>query len=161
MPRNESQTAERHKSNSSTNSSTNCGSAGASHGGAEPQLSAPPCNPPGRFDYQRLDAFAVAKEALGRGDRIGKRLPRGYGKLADQLRRSLLSAYLNVAEAASRDGADRAGRFRTARGEASEAAAALEAVQLLRLARASEVEPIIALLGRLCAMLTRLAGYGK
>ena len=115
----------------------------------------------GCFDYQRLDAYAVAKEALGRGDRLARRLPRGYGKLADQLRRALLSAYLGVAEAASRDGADRTARFRCARGEASEAAAALEAVQLLGLASAAEVEPIIGLLGRLCAMLTRLAGYAK
>ena len=133
MPRNKSPQAERHKPSTSTSSSS-C---------------APPHNATGRFDYHRLDAFAVAKEALRQGDRIGKRLPRGYGKLADQLRRSLLSAYLNVAEAASRDGADRAGRFRTARGEASEAAAALEAVHLLRLARASEVDPIISLLSRL------------
>jgi four helix bundle protein len=115
----------------------------------------------GRFDYQRLDAYAVAKEALGRGDRLARRLPRGYGKLADQLRRALLSAHLGVAEAASRDGADRTARFRCARGEASEAAAALEAVQLLGLAPATEVEPIIGLLGRLCAMLTRLAGYTR
>jgi four helix bundle protein len=115
----------------------------------------------GRFDYQRLDAYAVAKEALGRGDRVARRLPRGYGKLADQLRRALLSAYLGVAEAASREGADRAARFRCSRGEAAEAAAALEAVQLLGLAPAAEVGPIISLLGRLCAMLTRLAGYAK
>jgi hypothetical protein len=47
----------------------------------------------------------VAKEALGRGDRLARRFPRGYGKLADQLRRALLSAYLGVAEAASREGA--------------------------------------------------------
>jgi len=115
----------------------------------------------GRFDYQRLDAYAVAKEALGRGDRLARRLPRGYGKLADQLRRALLSAYLGVAEAASREGADRMARFRCSRGEAAEAAAALEAAQLLGLAPAAEVEPIIGLLGRLCAMLTRLAGYAK
>jgi four helix bundle protein len=115
----------------------------------------------GRFDYQRLDAHAVAKEALGRGDRLAKRLPRGYSKLVDQLRRALLSAYLGVAEAASRGGADRTARFRCARGEAAEAAAALEAVQLLGLAPAAEVAPILGLLGRLCAMLTRLAGYGR
>jgi hypothetical protein len=114
----------------------------------------------GRFDYQRLDAYAVAKEALGRGDRLARRFPRGYGKLADQLRRALLSAYLGAAEAASREGADRTSRFRCSRGEAAEAAAA-EAVQLLGLAPAAEVEPIIGLLGRLCAMLTRLAGYAK
>ena len=116
---------------------------------------------PGLFDYQRLDAFHVAKEALGRGEHVARRLPRGYAKLADQLRRALLSAYLGVAEAASRTGPDRTARFRCARGEASEAAAALEAVVLLGLAPPSETDAIVALLSRLCAMLTRLAGYSR
>lgn len=111
----------------------------------------------GAFDHERLDAFAVAKQALVLGDRLGRQLPRGYGKLSDQLRRALLSAYLGVAEGACRTGADRRARFRCARGEAAEAAAALEAVKMLRLAPASEVEAIVALLRRLAAMLTRLA----
>lgn len=115
----------------------------------------------GRFDYQRLDAYAVAKEALVAGDRLARQMPRGYAKLADQLRRALLSAHLGVAEAASRTGADRRARFRCSRGEASEAAAALEAVLALQLAPAERVEPIIHLLGRLCAMLTRLAGVTR
>jgi four helix bundle protein len=113
---------------------------------------------PGPFDHQRLDAYKVALEALVDGDRLARQLPRGYGKLTDQLRRALLSAHLGVAEAASRTGADRRARFRCARGEASEAAAALEAVLLLKLAPAERVEPILHLLGRLAAMLTRLAG---
>lgn len=112
---------------------------------------------PGPFDHERLDAFAVAREALRRGDRLARALPRGYAPLADQLRRALLSAYLGVAEAASRAGADRRMRFRCARGEAAEAAAALDAVALLDLAPWAEVEPVIALLARVAAMLTRLA----
>jgi len=44
------------------------------------------------------------------------------------------------------------------RGEAAEAAAALEAVQLLHLAPKHETDDVLALLDRLCAMLTRLAG---
>ena len=56
----------------------------------------------GRFDYQRLDAYKVALRALELGEQIAKRLPRGYGKLRDQLRRALLSSYLNIAEASSR-----------------------------------------------------------
>jgi len=67
---------------------------------------------PGAFGYERLDAFAVAREALGLGDRLARRLPRGYGKLGDQLRRALLSTYLGIAEGASRTGADRLARFR-------------------------------------------------
>lgn len=115
----------------------------------------------GPFDFQRLDAYAVAREALVLGDTLARRLPRGYGKLADQLRRALLSAHLGIAEAASRTGADRTSRFRCARGEASEAAAALDAIALLKLAPLSQVDALVTLLGRLCAMLTRLAGLGR
>lgn len=121
----------------------------------------PPTWRPGPFDHQRLDAYAVALQALVEGDQLARQLPRGYAKLADQLRRALLSAHLGVAEAASRTGADRRARFRCARGEASEAAAALEAVLALQLAPAVRVEPIVHKLGRLCAMLTRLAGVTR
>jgi four helix bundle protein len=109
------------------------------------------------FDYQRLDAFKVAREALRLGDALARRLPRGYASLQDQLRRALLSAYLGIAEASSRQGADRLCRFRCARGEACEAAAALEGVLVLKLAPEPEVLALLMLLDRLCAMLTRLA----
>ena len=112
----------------------------------------------GLFEHEKLDAFAVAREALARGDRLARRLPRGYAHLADQLRRALLSAYLGVAEAACRSGDDRRARFRCARGEASEAAAALEAVRVLRLGSADDALEVITLLSRLAAMLTRLSG---
>ena len=116
---------------------------------------------PGPFDYQRLDVFRVAREALVLGHALWRRLPRGHGKLGDQLGRALLGAYLQVAEAASRSGQDRSCRYRGARAEASEAAAAVEAVALLGLAPASETERLTLLLGRLCAMLTRLSGVGR
>jgi len=58
------------------------------------------------FDYQRLDAFKVAREALRLGDALARRLPRGYATIQDQHRRALLSAYLGIAEASSRQGAD-------------------------------------------------------
>jgi four helix bundle protein len=102
----------------------------------------------------------VARDALRLGEKISKRLPKGYGTLSDQLRRALLSAYLGIAEASSRTGSDRVARFRCARGEASEAAAAVEAVQVLELAPNDEIEAVLGLLDRLCAMLTRLAGLG-
>jgi four helix bundle protein len=113
-----------------------------------------------QFGHERLDAYVVARQALIAGEAIASSLPRGYSTLADQLRRALLSAVLGVAEAAARSGADRMARFRCARGEASEAAAALEVVMLLGLAPAARVEPVRALLGRLYAMLTRLAKAG-
>jgi four helix bundle protein len=112
---------------------------------------------PGPFDHERLDAFQVARQALARGECVAKAIPRGYGSLKDQLRRALLSAYLGVAEAANRTGKDRFARFRCARAEAAEAAAALDAVVILGLAPATEVREVIHLLGRLAAMLTKLA----
>ena len=114
-----------------------------------------------RFAHDRLDAYVVAREALILGEAIAHDLPRGHATLADQLRRALLSAFLGIAEAASRSGADRLARFRCARGEASEAAAALEAVKLLGLAPAKRVDPVIALLARVYAMLARLAKAGR
>ncbi len=116
---------------------------------------------PPSFAHHKLDAYRVAREALALGEAVAGELPRGHANLADQLRRALLSAFLGVAEAASRSGADRLARFRCARGEASEAAAALDAVQLLGLVPAERVEPVVALLGRLYAMLTRLAKAGR
>jgi four helix bundle protein len=114
-----------------------------------------------RFAHARLDVYRVAREALARGEAIARHLPRGYATLADQLRRALLSMFLGVAEAASRSGADRLARFRCARGEASEAAAALDAVRMLGLAPEEQVEPVVGLLGRLYAMLTRLSKAGR
>ena len=112
---------------------------------------------PGAFDFERLEAFVAAREALSRGDQLARRLPRGYATLVDPLRRALLSTYLGIAEAASRTGNDRLARFRCARGECAEAAAALDAVALLGLAPAAEVAAIVTLLRRTAAMLTRLA----
>ena len=118
-------------------------------------------DPTPRFAHDRLDAYRVALEALVRGEAIGRSLPRGYSTLGDQLRRALLSAFLGVAEAAGRSGADRLSRFRCARGEASEAAAALDAVLALELAPPEPVERTIELLARPHAMLTRLATAGR
>jgi len=110
----------------------------------------------GPFDHERLDAFVVAREALTLGEDIARRIPAERAYLAEQLRCALLDAYLGVAEAASQTGPARVARFRTARARAAEAAAALEAVLLLNLAPSENIAPTIELLGRLCAMLTRL-----
>jgi hypothetical protein len=48
-----------------------------------------------RFAHRKLDAFHVARSALVAGDAIRK-LPRGYGPLANQMPRALLGAYLEL-----------------------------------------------------------------
>jgi len=112
-----------------------------------------------RFAHHRLDAFHVARNALVAGDAIVRKLPRGYGTLGDQLRRALLGAYLQLTEAASRDGNDRRQRFRCARGECNEAAAAVEAAEALQLIAEDEATAILGDLDRLAAMLSRLGGF--
>ena len=116
---------------------------------------------PARFSHHSLDAFGVILEALRLGDAIARELPRGYAKLADQLRRALLGAYLQFTEAAAREGADRNSRLRCARAEAGESAAALEAAVVLGLASEAKVAPVIVLLDRFCAMVTRLGALGS
>jgi four helix bundle protein len=75
----------------------------------------------------------------------------------NQLRRALLSSYLNMTEASSHEGKDRASRFRTAGAEASEVAAAVEAVALMALAPPEKTDRLTHLLGRQCAMFKGLA----
>ena len=96
-----------------------------------------------RFAHSRLLAYQVILEALVRGDAIARALPRGYAKLADQMRRALLGAFLQFVEGASREGADRKSRLRCARAEAG------------------EPEHIVALLDRFVAMVTGLGQLGS
>ena len=114
-----------------------------------------------RFAHHSLRDFPVVREALVRGDAVAKKVPRGYAKLADQLRRALLGAYLQFVEGAAREGDDRRSRLRCSRAEAGEAAAALEAAQALGLASATEAEQIIALLDTFCAMVTGLGQLSR
>lgn len=113
-----------------------------------------------RFAHSRLAAYQVVREALVRGDKVAKKLPRGYAKLGDQLRRALLGAFLQFVEGACREGADRRARLRSARAEAGDAAAALDAVLALGLAPSGEPEAIVALLDRFSAMATGLGQLG-
>ena len=112
-----------------------------------------------RFAHHKLDAFHVARSALVAGDALVRKLPRGYGPLADQMRRALLGAYLQLTEAAARDGNDRRQRFRCARAECNEAAAALEAAFALGFLTEPETNAVLSELDRVAAMLTGLAGF--
>jgi four helix bundle protein len=112
------------------------------------------------FSHEQLDVYAAAREALVLGHRIASSLPRGYGHFADQLRRSLLSVHLGVAEAANRANADRSMRCRCTRAEAAESAAALDGLVILGLVDVERAEQVRVLLHRVYAMLTKLGKLG-
>jgi hypothetical protein len=116
---------------------------------------------PGPFDHERLDAYRIAREALVGGEPVAQRLPPEHAGLASQLRQALLGAQLGLAQAASRGGSGRGDRFRETRGEVARAAAALDAALALGLVERAEIEPTLTLLGRLSAMLVRLAARAE
>lgn len=124
---------------------------------ARSQQRSPRRQPKWVFDHHRLDAFHVALEAMVVVYEIADDLERGNAKLKDQMLRAVQGAYLQTSEAASRTGADRLARFRTARAEAGETAAVLEGLERLGLADPVKVDRALELLWRLAAMLTRLA----
>ena len=113
------------------------------------------------FDHERLDVGRVMLEAAVRGIRIAEALPRGYGPLADQLKRALQGAWLQSTEAIARSGKDRQCRVRVARAEAEEAAAALLLIDRLGIGERAEVAATRKLLARGAAMLTRMAALRR
>jgi len=112
----------------------------------------------GRSPLESLDAYRVAREVVAFVAAHRERLRGLPGEAGPQLERAAVSALLNVAEAAGRQGArDRARVFAIARGETCEATAALEVAVLCGAVAAAEAAPARALLDRLTRMLSRLA----
>jgi four helix bundle protein len=114
---------------------------------------------PTRFAHHKLDAFHLARDILVGAHALVRKLPRGYAQLGDRLWRATLGAYVQLTEAAARDGNDRRQRFRCARAECNEAAAAVEAIAVLGLADEAQAHTVLVALDRLAAMLTRLGGF--
>jgi len=113
------------------------------------------------FDYQRLDAFKVARELCALATHSRAELP-----VAMPPYRTNTAARSQrvpcIAEASSRQGADRLCRFRCgARRGMRGRGRAWEGVLVLNLAPEAEILTLLALLDRLCAMLTRLAHMGE
>ena len=108
------------------------------------------------LDYERLDVYRAAIEFLQIAFTLVERIPRGYGALADQLRRAGMSIPLNIAEAAGKSSAkDRAHFHAIARGSAMECGAILDVVSLLGIGSV-ELEPGKQLLERTVSMLSKM-----
>jgi four helix bundle protein len=107
------------------------------------------------FGFQRLDVCRCAVQFLAIAARLGAQAPRGYGSLAEQLRRAALSIPLNIAEGSGKSDRD-AQRF-YARGSALECAAIVDAFSALGFMQPSELTEPLELLERVVSMLTRMA----
>lgn len=114
-----------------------------------------------RFPHERLDAYSVARQLVGFMARHRRQLRGLPGEAGLHLERAAVSAMLNIAEAAGRQGvADRARVFAIARGEVCEAAAALEVAQLYGAFSAEQAAIARGLLVRMGQMLSRLSRPG-
>ena len=110
------------------------------------------------LSFQSLDVYRCAIAFLGQVTPLSEKLPRGYGPLADQLRRAALSVPLNIAEGNGRQGKDAAHHYTIARGSALECAAILDACEALRFVASPETMPLRELLERVVCMLTKMRG---
>jgi four helix bundle protein len=111
-----------------------------------------------RFDFEKLDVFAVAVDMVIHVDAVADALPKGRGYMRDQLRRAANSVPLNIAEGAGEFApVDKARFYRIAKRSATEAAAQLIVAERLGLATGGDVDRAGELLHRLVSMLVRMA----
>jgi len=108
------------------------------------------------LDHEKLDAYRVAVELDKLVVRICRGLGRGHAWLRDQAERASGSTALNLTEAVARRGADRAQRYRIARGSLLECDAALTLIEHRALCAPALREQARVLTVRLSAMLYRL-----
>ena len=112
------------------------------------------------MDHQRLDAYRLSLEFLVDARGHIQRLPSGHADLADQLLRAATSIPLNIAEGAGEfSSRDKARFYRMARRSATECAAILDVFVHLGLLATESVQPGMERLGRIVAMLVRIARH--
>ena len=112
---------------------------------------------PSMLSFQRLDVYKCSIEFLAMSMRLLSSLPKGSGKLAEQLRGAALSIPLNIAEGAGRaTGPDGARHYAIARGSAMECAAIIDAMRVLELVDEDNHRRAVELLERIVAMTTKL-----
>ena len=108
------------------------------------------------FGFEKLDVYRCAAQFLAIVTTLSSTIPKGYGFLADQLRRAALSIPLNIAEATGRTGGDARRSYTMARGSTLECAAILDALEILEAIGPQEAAQSRELLNRIVAMLTVL-----
>ncbi len=116
-------------------------------------------NPPPKLNHESLDAYQAAIEFLAFSVPLLDQIPRGYGSMADQLRRAALSIPLNIAEGYGKRGInDRARFYDIARGSAHECGAILDASKVLRFVDEDAYGKGKGLLYRIVSMLVKMTG---
>jgi four helix bundle protein len=117
---------------------------------------------PPKLHHEDLDAYKAAIEFLALAAGLLERYPRGYGPIADQLRRAAVSIPLNIAEGYGKRGVDDRGRFYDiARGSAHECGAILDASRVLGIVDEETFGVGKTLLHRVVSMLVKMTGAAR
>jgi four helix bundle protein len=112
-----------------------------------------------KLNHENLDAYQAAIAFLALVARLLEKFPRGYGPMADQLRRAALSIPLNIAEGYGKRGDDDRARFYDiARGSAHECGAILDASKILGIVDDETLGQGKTLLHRIVSMLVKMVG---
>jgi len=115
-------------------------------------------NTPARLHHEDLDSYQAAICFLALAARLLASFPRGYGSMADQLKRASLWVPLNLAEGyGKRAASDRARFYDIARGSAHECGALLDASKVLSLVDEQTYFEGKALLHRIVSMLVKMS----
>lgn len=110
-----------------------------------------------RFDFERLDVFGVALDAVAILDELAEELPDGRAYIRDQLRRAANAIALDLAEGAGEFApAEKARFYRMARRSATECAGQVMVCRRLGLADAPRVDSALDVLQRVIGMLVTL-----
>lgn len=111
-----------------------------------------------KLHHEDLDAYKAAIEFAALAVATVERFPRGYGALADQLRRAAFSIPLNIAEGYGKRTIDDRSRFYDiARGSAHECGAVWDVARVARLLDDRVFIDGKALLVRVVSMLVKMA----
>jgi four helix bundle protein len=111
-----------------------------------------------KLHHEDLDSYQAAIEFLALTVRLMQHFPRGYSKVADQLRRAALSIPLNIAEGYGKRGRnDRANFYDIARGSAHECGAIFDSMKILELVDREDYNQGKALLFRIVSTLVKMA----
>jgi four helix bundle protein len=106
------------------------------------------------FGFQKLDVYQCAIEFLRLAGPLAERIPKGYGPLADQLKRACVSIPLNIAEGSGKFDKDARRFYAIARGSAMECASVIDSLEALGIEPREAMAPARDLLHRIVSMLT-------
>ena len=114
------------------------------------------------FGHEKFGAYQAAIEFAGLAAQIIEKLPQGYGKLIDQLRRAAIAVPLNVAEGSGKATESQKRQcYAIARGEAMECAAIIDVLFCLGLIDSAKVQDAKTLLQKVVAILTTVCRKRK